>query len=343
MNIPVKPLVSIVLPTYNRAHFLPQAAKSISAQTYQNWELIIIDDGSTDDTEDTVRVLSEYMGKKLKYIKQQNEGPASARNKGIIHAQGDFIAFFDSDDLWVADHIAQAIEAFSEFTVLDWVYTACRRVNFHTGKILQESTFYTENKPNKLFSLKCEIHGDLYVVKDSNAVEMQIIDGIDSGLQNSIFRRSLFDRFAIPPFRIGEDRLFITMLLGGGVSVAFRDRVTVLYNVHGENMSDTADEDGNYEQRIQVLKALLDSYEKTPKYIQLSSNQRKVLKRRISKDYFWKLGYSLYWKGGYTDLAIKTYIRALMYDPSQVKMWKTLVLALLKYPVVRNGGIDLWK
>jgi glycosyltransferase involved in cell wall biosynthesis len=95
MNI--KPLVSAVIPTYNRSHYVAQAVVSVLKQTYGTVEIIVVDDGSTDDTAD---VLSPYSGN-IHYIYQSNEGVAIARNKGIRAARGELVAFLDADDLWL--------------------------------------------------------------------------------------------------------------------------------------------------------------------------------------------------------------------------------------------------
>ena len=92
-----KNLISVIIPTYNRAHLIKRSATSVLNQTYVNLELIIVDDGSTDNTEDVVKSIGDN---RIIYIKQQNQGACAARNNGITHAQGDYIAFQDSDDVW---------------------------------------------------------------------------------------------------------------------------------------------------------------------------------------------------------------------------------------------------
>ena len=93
--------ISVVVPAYNSAKFLPDCINSIRQQTVPLHEIIIIDDGSSDNTEDVVKTL----GDDILYIKQKNQGPASARNHGIQQATGNWIAFLDADDQWVANKI----------------------------------------------------------------------------------------------------------------------------------------------------------------------------------------------------------------------------------------------
>lgn len=101
------PVVSIVIPTYNRAHILPRAIQSILNQTYQDFEIIIVDDGSIDHTHDVVRLFSD---KRINYAKQlSNKGEAAARNIGIALAQGKYIAFQDSDDESLPERIEDEV------------------------------------------------------------------------------------------------------------------------------------------------------------------------------------------------------------------------------------------
>ena len=91
-----KVFFSIIIPTLNRKSFLKKAVDSVLAQTYTNFELIIIDDGSTDETD---KLISSYNDTRIAYMHQENKGVSNARNKGLKLAKGDFIAFLDSDDL----------------------------------------------------------------------------------------------------------------------------------------------------------------------------------------------------------------------------------------------------
>ena len=104
-------LVSVVIPTYNRAHFIVDAIESVLNQSYPSIEILIIDDGSTDDTD---KVLENY-NDKITLIKQANQGVSSARNNGISHANGDYVAFLDSDDIWAEDKITKQINIFNEY------------------------------------------------------------------------------------------------------------------------------------------------------------------------------------------------------------------------------------
>lgn len=95
-------LVSIIIPTFNRADLLPKAIDSVLSQTYRNFELIVVDDGSDDDTAGLVARYKDEYGPRIVFVRQDNKGPAAARNTGIAEAKGEFLAFLDSDD-WFAE------------------------------------------------------------------------------------------------------------------------------------------------------------------------------------------------------------------------------------------------
>jgi len=109
-KIETKPQVSVIIPTYNRAWIIEEAIDSVLAQDYTEFELIVVDDGSTDHTSD---VLDSYRNV-IKVFPQKNKGVSAARNRGIAEASGKFIAFLDSDDLWLPQKLTVQIEFFDQ-------------------------------------------------------------------------------------------------------------------------------------------------------------------------------------------------------------------------------------
>ncbi|WP_243242177.1 glycosyltransferase [Clostridium sp. 1001275B_160808_H3] len=121
-------LVSIVMPTYNSDNYISESIKSVISQTYENWELIIVDDNSTDNTEEVVK---EYLSihSNIKYIRfEENKGAAEARNEAILLSKGRFLAFLDSDDLWYKNKLEYQLNfminnniefSFSDYELID--------------------------------------------------------------------------------------------------------------------------------------------------------------------------------------------------------------------------------
>jgi glycosyltransferase involved in cell wall biosynthesis len=105
------PTVSIILPTYNRAPLLPRAVTSALSQTYADFELIIVDDGSSDDTP---TVVAGFTDRRIVYLPRRHEGAAAAENAGLAIARGRFIGFLDDDDEWLPGKLAAQVAAFAE-------------------------------------------------------------------------------------------------------------------------------------------------------------------------------------------------------------------------------------
>ncbi len=136
------PLVSVIIPAYNCDRYLAEAVESILNQTYTSFEVIIIDDGSTDKTAE----VAKSFGSKVTYCYQNNGGSATARNHGIELAQGSFLAFLDADDLWVEDKLAVQLEAFKNDPELHLVFGQVQQ--FYSPDLAEElkATIYCNSE-----------------------------------------------------------------------------------------------------------------------------------------------------------------------------------------------------
>jgi len=119
------PLVSCVIPSYNRPGYVRTAIESALTQTYSPMEVIVVDDGSTDETPD----VAESFGERVKVIRQANGGSAAARNTGIAAASGEFVAWLDSDDAWLPEKIAIQVAAARDYPEAGIVYTHCQAID----------------------------------------------------------------------------------------------------------------------------------------------------------------------------------------------------------------------
>ena len=132
--------ISAVIPTHNRADILPDAMDSVWKQTYRPIELIVIDDGSEDDTKAVVEQWAEKCKDNevfpVRYIYQDNRGANAARNTGIRAATGAYVAFLDSDDRWLSDKISKQIAVFRTDTAIGDVYCGLYHVDLKSGKRL---------------------------------------------------------------------------------------------------------------------------------------------------------------------------------------------------------------
>src|SRR5436309_555737 len=115
------PAVSVVIATYNYAHFLGQAIDSALAQTFRDFEIIVIDDASTDDTPE---VMGSYAGRgRVRYYRIDHSGATRAKNEGMRRARGRYVALLDSDDLWHPEKLERQLELFRQAPDLGVVYT----------------------------------------------------------------------------------------------------------------------------------------------------------------------------------------------------------------------------
>jgi len=140
------PLISVVIPTYNQALYLPFALDSVLTQTYSNIEIIVINDGSTDNTE-ALGQIYQQKDQRIKWITQSNQGPSRARNHGIQIAQGEYIALLDGDDLMDSHRLMTQWQTLTHNSSIDIVYTALVLINEKGEKIgeLHSQSYAPEN------------------------------------------------------------------------------------------------------------------------------------------------------------------------------------------------------
>ena len=120
-----EPDVSVIIPTYNRALLLRETLESLQAQTYRDFEAIVVDDGSTDNTGEVVQSFDQ----RFRYVYQANRGRSSARNNGLSQARGRYIAFLDSDDLYLPCKLQVQVQCLEEHPEVGWVYSSTRNID----------------------------------------------------------------------------------------------------------------------------------------------------------------------------------------------------------------------
>src|SRR5688572_30016415 len=121
-----RPEVSVILPVYDRPEYLGVAIASVLGQTFAGWELVVVDDGSGDVA--TLAILDALRDPRMRIVRQEHTGsPAATRNAGIAEAQGTFLAFLDSDDVWLPDKLAVQLAAMQAQPALGWSYGPVER------------------------------------------------------------------------------------------------------------------------------------------------------------------------------------------------------------------------
>ncbi len=127
------PLVSVIMPTYNRAHLIIESLDCVLSQTYSNWECIIVNDGSKDNTEDVLKPCIEK-DSRFKYFKKPNEGAAIARNFAVLKSKGIYILPLDSDDLIGLNYIEKAVNIFNSNPEVSIVYSKAKKIGVESGE-----------------------------------------------------------------------------------------------------------------------------------------------------------------------------------------------------------------
>ena len=163
----MKSLVSIIMPSYNSVKFIPTTIESVLNQTYQNWEMIIVDDMSSDNSNDIINDFIQQ-DSRIKLIKlDKNSGPAIARNRAIKEAKGRYIAFLDSDDLWTPDKLSKQISFMQEHDVA-LSYTGYYRIAEESAEIIDK--IHVPEKVDYSELLKQNIIGCLTAIYDTQKI-----------------------------------------------------------------------------------------------------------------------------------------------------------------------------
>lgn len=144
----MSPLVSIITPTYNSEKFISETIQSVQSQTYENWEMIIVDDGSSDSTFEKVTNIAKLDSRIQFYPQKQNVGPAKARNIGIDKVKGKYMTFLDADDIWFPNFIENSIKTIKE-TNIHFVFSSYKRSNeklelVYSDFIVPQKVTYTD-------------------------------------------------------------------------------------------------------------------------------------------------------------------------------------------------------
>jgi len=140
IEIKENPLVSIILPTKNRINLLPEAIKSVLNQTYQNWELLIVDDHSSDGTPKMIE--EKFLDKRIKLFTNKGKGVSSARNTGLENSLGEYVAYLDSDNKWTQVYLEYMIKEFLN-TSQNWAYAILKRYESFTDE--KSVTYFCKN------------------------------------------------------------------------------------------------------------------------------------------------------------------------------------------------------
>ena len=175
------PKVSVIIPTYNSANYLPEAIESVLAQTYKDFEIIVIDDGSTDNTKD---VVAPYLDRII-FSEVPNAGPAEARNRAIRESSSEYVAFLDADDIWYPDKLERQLAVFSENQHYSLVHSDASYTRTYTTQ--KDRTWFSIKRRVKAGWIFSELLSENFIILSSVIVKRDCLAGVD-----------LFDRDVVP-------------------------------------------------------------------------------------------------------------------------------------------------
>jgi glycosyltransferase involved in cell wall biosynthesis len=214
----VAPTVSVIIPTYNYARFVGDALRSVANQTRDDYEIIVVDDGSTDDTADIVR----RSGVPVRYLKQANSGPSASRNAGIAAAQGSYLGFLDADDLWLPDKLA------AQVPILD--------AQAEVGLVYADALFYDDASGRVAGT-----HADRFP-HPSGRILFDLLFGNVVPSPTPLVRRAALERSGPFDTRFcGSEDWDLWIRIARDWEISYVPRPLATYRVHGSNLHQRVD------------------------------------------------------------------------------------------------------
>lgn len=245
-----KPRVSVIIPVYGTAPFVAEALDSVLSQTYSDYEIIVVNDGSP-DSKLLDKVLEAYRDR-ITYIVQENRGSGGARNRALRAARGDYVAMLDSDDRWDPEYLASQLAVLEADPTIDVLYPDA--VRFGPRGI--EKTHYSEVYP---------VGGDISFLRVL-ARECQIYGGV-TARRDTLMRVRLYDE----DLESGEDfELWLRVLKAGG-RIAYNDRVLAYYRLR---------EGGHTSNEVRLVSNVLKVLDKVGREMELTVKERATLDRQ---------------------------------------------------------------
>lgn len=273
-------LISIIVPCYNQAVYLDEALQSVFDQTYQNWECIIVNDGSQDNTEIIAQKWLERDSRFI-YLCQENGGLSSARNLGLENAKGDFIQFLDSDD------------------VLDF-----RKLELSIGilklDIIDSSNIVVSNF--RIFSKNIENSKEPFCKLELDLINFENVlyswdQGINIPIHCGLFQRNLFISFRFPEqLKAKEDWIMWLTLLKSHVNLVYLNDFLVFYRKHANSMTkEYICMEENYIKAIIFLEKIIpqDSYKNYLIYAIRKKSEQLIKTKNTIENYRNSMGYKL--------------------------------------------------
>lgn len=291
-----RPTVSIVIPTYNRREVLHRAIHSVIEQSYFDWEIVLIDDGSTDRTDEMAADYAQLLGDRFVYLHQENSGCCSARNKGIEVSRGKFVAFLDSDDEFVPTKLQRQLELFRKIPTLGFVYSDFSYVDLDGQK--HKSVFDTQCPLAR--EVKQTSVGENLCVCDDKLFDTLLQSYFIATIVGMVRREVLSDtiRF-MPDPAYSEEWLFYLRVARACQTGFINEPLSIHHHLQGseartDSQRNTFRQYQLFQQMLKILKPLSSSQRRTIKHNlstsaeQLGLNAYRLLSYKEASQYFLK-------------------------------------------------------
>jgi glycosyltransferase involved in cell wall biosynthesis len=298
------PLVSIIIPVYNSAAYIEDAVRSAVEQDYENKELIVVDDGSTDSTPDILK----SFGDQIIVLSQKNAGPAAARNHGLRRATGTYVAFLDSDDYWVPEKLRRQIDYLEKRPDIGAVYSRWKRWLADEGGGFRLPPISPVSEPPAIAQgdsgwIYTHLLFDCRLLTSSVVLRKSIIDCIGK-FDETLLRGQDYDYW---------------LRLSRVTEIHKLDQELVLYRIHGDNIA-VKYPDENYELMV---------VEKNVSLWGLTGPEGTQVPKMRLKRHLGELCFSFgYWhcQRGTFKAATAGFWKALQYHPGNWRAWIYLLL-----------------
>ena len=320
-------LVSIIVPVYNRENLIKIAINTVLNQSYTDWEMIIIDDSSSDNTKEVVTHFSNS-DSRIKLIDNKfAKGPSGTRNTGLDIASGDYIAYLDSDDEWMPFHLERMIACFERHPEIDVMSADPLRKNRSTGEVVSYDKLNLSNIDHRSFE-DCSIidYGDLFDHQlRGRVITTQCIVGKSDILKSVRWNESLGN---------AVDNLYNLEVCAKRINVGHIEDYHAIYWIHDDNLSNVS---GSHSpQRMEKLHlGFIKYWQIVANKFNLSNMQKRYVNSNLATTYAWHLGYHTYEPQKKYREAINCYLKAIKYTPYNFKNYFALIKAFVKLVIRR--------
>jgi glycosyltransferase involved in cell wall biosynthesis len=299
---------SVIIPTYNRGRFVREAVDSVLNQTFNDYEIVVVDDGSVDDTKE---VLASY-GNRIRYIYQTNSGVSAARNRGILSSNGEYVAFLDDDDLWLPRKLELQIKYLDEHPEVGLLFS-----NTNTATTGEDLRFANKKMSQISKPHRGKVFRELFV---ENFIPCCSV----------VVRRICFDKVGLfdPSLRNAQD-YDMWLRIARFFRVDYIDQPLAIYRHHVHSLSHGVEKEIESEILLRKKMISLD-----PSLLVQFSHQ--TIKEAYYRSHV-HLGWVQMWKGDLKK-ARKNYWQYIQLDPLDPRVYVLVMITILPFRLISKFG-----